>query len=110
MNPTEAPFFPVPEIEDLPPGLQSLFDDRRRAICAYVEKLTMHPDRVERVDLEALSAAGLSQQDIWDVVELAAMYAFTNRMSAAMGHRPNDEYHHFAREVAPPAERAQPVS
>lgn len=79
-------------------------DDRRRAICAYVDKLTRHPDQVERSDLDALTAAGLSEQDIWDVIELAAMYAFTNRMSAAMGHRPNDEYHHLDREVAPAAQ------
>ncbi|SDD94800.1 peroxidase-related enzyme [Rhodococcus tukisamuensis] len=74
-------------------------DDRQRAICGYVEKLTKDPATVERCDLEALSAAGLTDQDIWDVVELASMYAFTNRMSLAMGHTPNAEYHHHDRAV-----------
>lgn len=68
-------------------------DDRRRAICSYAEKLTVAPHTVERADLESLSDAGLSDEDIWDVVEIAAMYAFTNRISSAMGHVPNPEYH-----------------
>lgn len=74
-------------------------DDRRRAICAYADKLTRHPERMERADLDGLIAAGLTEQDVWDVVELTSMYAFTNRMSSAMGHRPNDEYHHHDRAV-----------
>lgn len=78
-------------------------DDRQRAICAYVEKLTVSPATMERADLDGLAEAGLGEQDIWDVVELASMYAFTNRMSSAMGHRPNEEYHHLDREVAGPA-------
>ncbi|WP_182348603.1 peroxidase-related enzyme [Tomitella gaofuii] len=68
-------------------------DPRRRAICAYAEKLTSAPDTVERQDLEDLRAAGLTDDDVWDVVEIAAMYNFTNRVSSAMGHRPNPEYH-----------------
>lgn len=79
-------------------------DERQRAICAYAEKLTVSPSTMERADLEGLAAVGLSEQDIWDVVELASMYAFTNRMSSAMGHRPNAEYHHLDRSVTPTVE------
>jgi uncharacterized peroxidase-related enzyme len=68
-------------------------DERRRAICAYAEKITIAPNTVEQSDLEALRAAGLSDDDIWDLIEIAAMYAFTNRISSAMGHMPNPEYH-----------------
>lgn len=68
-------------------------DGRSRAICAYAEKLTVAPNTVERADLEALAEAGLTDDDVWDVVEVAAMYNFTNRMSSAMGHVPNPEYH-----------------
>lgn len=73
-------------------------DDRQRAICAYVEKLTTEPATLDRSDLDGLADAGLTDDDIWDVVELASMYAFTNRMSSAMGHLPNPEYHHRHRE------------
>lgn len=77
-------------------------DPRRRAICALAEQLTRAPHTVEPDDLEALRAHGLGDDDIWDVVELAAMYAFTNRMSSAMTVLPNREYH--ARPAAGAAE------
>jgi alkylhydroperoxidase family enzyme len=34
---------------------------------------------------------------VWDVIEIAAMYNFTNRMSQATGMLPNREYHALAR-------------
>lgn len=71
--------------------------DRERAICMFVEKLTAEPATVERADLDALGQAGLSEDDIWDVVELTAMYNFTNRISSAMGLVPNPEYHSLDR-------------
>lgn len=68
-------------------------DDRQWAICAYADKLTRTPAEIGPDDLESLRNAGLSDIDIWDVVELAAMYSFTNRVSLAMGTVPNPEYH-----------------
>ena len=69
-------------------------DDRRRAICAYAEKLTSAPHLMTEADLETLSAAGLSTHEVWDVVEIASMYNFTNRMALATGQQPNAEYHY----------------
>jgi len=71
--------------------------DRQRAICAFVEKLTSAPSTVERSDVDALAEAGLGADDIWDVVELTAMYNFTNRISSALGIVPNAEYHSLDR-------------
>jgi hypothetical protein len=31
---------------------------------------------------------------VWDVVEIASMYNFTNRMALATGQQPNEEYHY----------------
>lgn len=73
-------------------------DDRRRAVCAYVEKLTVTPHLVDRSDLEELAAVGLTREEVWDVVELASMYAFTNRLSLATGMQPNREYHVLGRD------------
>lgn len=72
-------------------------DERQRAICAYVDKLTATPAEMSRDDLEGLAAVGLSKEEIWDVVELASMYAFTNRLALATGMQPNREYHVLAR-------------
>jgi uncharacterized peroxidase-related enzyme len=72
-------------------------DDRQRAICAYVDKLTATPAEMTRGDLDDLAAVGLTKEEVWDVVELASMYAFTNRMALATGMEPNREYHFLAR-------------
>lgn len=68
-------------------------DPRRAAICAFAEKVTATPGRCEEADLQALEAVGLAKEDIWDVIEIAAMYNFTNRMALATGQMPNEEYH-----------------
>jgi uncharacterized peroxidase-related enzyme len=75
-------------------------DLRRRAICAYAEKLTLRPREVTREDLQALLDAGLSLEEAWDVAELSAMYNLTNRMAMATNMLPNPEYSAQAR---PPA-------
>ncbi|HET8978299.1 MAG TPA: peroxidase-related enzyme [Solirubrobacteraceae bacterium] len=72
-------------------------DGRRRAICAYAEKLTLSPREVTRDDLQALLDAGLSTEEAWDVAELAAMYNLTNRMAMATNMLPNAEYSGQAR-------------
>jgi uncharacterized peroxidase-related enzyme len=71
--------------------------ERQRAICALAEKVTKSPVECEEDDLEALRAHGLSDEDVWDVVEVAAMYNFTNRLAQAGGQIPNAEYHALAR-------------
>jgi uncharacterized peroxidase-related enzyme len=70
---------------------------RQRAICAFAEKLTLKPVESTEEDLEVLRANGLSDRDAWDVIEVAAMYNFTNRLALATGQIPNPEYHALAR-------------
>jgi uncharacterized peroxidase-related enzyme len=71
--------------------------DRQRAICSMAEKVTRSPVECEESDLEALRAHGLSDADVWDVIEVAAMYNFTNRLALAGGQIPNAQYHALAR-------------
>jgi uncharacterized peroxidase-related enzyme len=68
-------------------------DERRSAICEYAEKLTARPHEATEADLHRLRAVGLSDDEVWDVAEIAAMYNFTNRMALALGQQPNEEYH-----------------
>jgi len=70
---------------------------RERAILDYAVKITKTPGDCEESDIEALRAQGLSDEDIWDVAEVASMYNFTNRMAMATGMLPNREYHSLAR-------------
>jgi uncharacterized peroxidase-related enzyme len=72
-------------------------DERREAICAYAERLTLSPQAIGDADLQALLAAGLTLEEAWDVAEIAAMYNFTNRMAMATNMLPNEEYSSLAR-------------
>jgi alkylhydroperoxidase family enzyme len=60
-------------------------------------KITEHPLDCDPHDLERLEAFGLTEEEVWDVIEIASMYNFTNRMSLACGMIPNEEYHALAR-------------
>lgn len=72
-------------------------NERLRAILDYVVKITNEPLECSPEDLEHLKSLGLSDVACWDIVEIASMYNFTNRMSLACGKIPNEEYHALAR-------------
>lgn len=76
-------------------------DERRTAIAAYAEKLTLEPRAVGEADLQALLAVGLTIEEAWDVAEVASMYNFTNRMAMATNMLPNEEYSGLSRPAAP---------
>ena len=62
--------------------------DRQRAICAMAERLTTAPLECTEAELDELRGHGLSDTDAWDVIEVAAMYNFTNRVALATGQMP----------------------
>ncbi|MBA3747719.1 MAG: peroxidase-related enzyme [Solirubrobacterales bacterium] len=72
-------------------------DERRAAICAYAEKLTLTPRDLTKADLDGLLLAGLTYEEAWDVAEIASMYNLTNRMAMATNMLPNTEYSSLAR-------------
>jgi uncharacterized peroxidase-related enzyme len=72
-------------------------DERRAAICAYAEKITVRPRELTRDDLQTLLDVGLTLEEAWDVAELSAMYNLTNRMAMATNMLPNPEYSAQAR-------------
>jgi uncharacterized peroxidase-related enzyme len=72
-------------------------DERRTAILDFAVKITEHPLDCDPKDLERLKDFGLTEEEVWDVIEIASMYNFTNRMSLACGMIPNEEYHALAR-------------
>lgn len=72
-------------------------DERRTAILDFATKVTREPLECAPEDLERLKSLGLTEEEVWDVVEIASMYNFTNRMSLACGMIPNEEYHALAR-------------
>ncbi|MEP7274505.1 MAG: peroxidase-related enzyme [Acidobacteriota bacterium] len=73
-------------------------DERLTAILDYAVKLTTTPHECLEADIVHLRSLGLTEEEVWDVIEIAAMYNFTNRMAHATGMLPNVEYHALARQ------------
>lgn len=70
---------------------------RERAMLDFAVKVTREPLACEESDLESLRSHGFSDEDVWDIIEVASMFNFTNRMAMATGMLPNREYHAQAR-------------
>lgn len=51
----------------------------------YVEKLTCSPAAVDESDVRALRAAGFSDTDVLAITEVAAYYAYVNRIADGLG-------------------------
>ncbi len=67
--------------------------ERQRAMLDYAVKLTVNMKECNEADLEYLRSLGFSDEGIFDIVETAAMFNFTNRLASATGMMPNVEYH-----------------
>jgi len=71
--------------------------EKHLAMLDFAVKLTASPVESSPADLERLKDVGLTEVEVWDVIEIAAMYNFTNRLAQATGMLPNREYHALAR-------------
>jgi len=54
-------------------------------MLAYVDKLTRTPGAMTRDDVEDLRQAGFTDRDILEIVEVAAYYAYANRIADGLG-------------------------
>ena len=70
---------------------------KMEAVLDFATLLTESPIEAAPEDIEHLQSFGLTLEEVWDVIEIAAMYNFTNRMASATGMIPNREYHALAR-------------
>lgn len=73
---------------------------QERAIADYCIKITEQPGRMEASDVQSLRDVGLSDEKIYYVIELAAVFNLTNRMTSGYGMRPDAE---FMKAISPPA-------
>jgi len=72
-------------------------DPRQRAMLDFTWKLTTTPHLVDDADRDSLRAAGLSNEDIFDLSETVAFFNLSNRMASATDMMPNREYHRQTR-------------
>ena len=59
--------------------------EAERAMLAYADKLTREPWAMTREDLEPMRRAGLDDRAILDVNQIAAYFAFVNRIADGLG-------------------------
>ncbi len=51
----------------------------------FAHKLTLKPQTMQKADVEALRRAGFEDPAILDVVQVAAYFAFVNRLADGLG-------------------------
>ena len=51
----------------------------------HVEKLTVAPGSMTKEDHETLRAVGFSDEDVLALTEVAAYYAYVNRIASGLG-------------------------
>ena len=68
-------------------------DPRLRAIMDYAIKITRQSVECSEADIENLRSHGLSDEDIYDVIQTAAIYNYNNRVANASGYLPDRSFH-----------------
>ena len=54
-------------------------------MLGYVEKLTSRPQDMVDADVDSLRSVGFTDRDIHDICEVAAYYAYVNRIADGLG-------------------------
>jgi uncharacterized peroxidase-related enzyme len=72
-------------------------DDRQRAIVEFAVRVAVEPWTVTEESRTALRQHGLTDDDIWDVGCISALFAMSNRLVHLTGTMPNDEFYLMGR-------------
>ncbi len=70
---------------------------RLRVLLAFASRVNESGFAADDDEIAELRAAGLTDDDIWDVAAIAAFFGFSNRMAGALGMRPNAEFYAMGR-------------
>jgi uncharacterized peroxidase-related enzyme len=70
---------------------------RWRAMLAFASHVNERGFAATDEEIEALHAAGFSDDDIWDIGAIASFFGFSNRMAGMMDMRPNAEFYAMGR-------------
>jgi uncharacterized peroxidase-related enzyme len=72
-------------------------NQRHRTMLDFVWKLTLTPHDICENDRQELRDAEFSNQDIFDICDVAGFFNYTNRMAHGLEMMPNREYHQMDR-------------
>ena len=71
---------------------------RERAMLEFALKVALDSHALTDTDFPPLREHGFSDEDIWDIGAIAALFALSNRMANLINMRPNDEFYTMGRE------------
>jgi uncharacterized peroxidase-related enzyme len=77
---------------------QAELDQRGRAIVDLALALARKPELFGEHDIAAARDAGLTDDEIWDVGAITALFAASNRLAHLTGLRPNPEFYLMGRD------------
>ena len=66
--------------------------DRQKAMLVFAEKVALQSAKIHEADFHILYEHGFSDEDIWDIGAITALFALSNRMASLISMRPNDEF------------------
>jgi uncharacterized peroxidase-related enzyme len=72
-------------------------DERGRAIVDLALALTREPELFGETDLAQARAAGLTDEEIWDIGAITALFAMSNRLAQLTALRPNPQFYIMGR-------------
>ncbi len=74
---------------------------RQTAMLDFALKVALDSQAIQDADFALLRGHGFSDEDIWDIGAIAALFALSNRMANLISMRPNDEFYLLGRAPRP---------
>jgi len=72
---------------------EAAITDRQKAMLAFAVKIAKRSAEIGEADFHELRGHGFSDEDIWDIGAIAALFALSNRMADLTAMRPNEEFY-----------------
>ena len=62
------------------------------AALTVAEKLTLTPSQMSQPDIESLRRHGYTDEDIYDIIQIAAYFNYINRIADGLGVPPEEDF------------------
>ena len=70
---------------------------RQKAMLDFALKVSKSSHEISNADIEDMRELGFSNDDIWDIGAISALFALSNRIANLTSMRPNDEFYLLGR-------------
>ena len=70
---------------------------RQKAMLDFALKVSKCSHEINNADIDDMRELGFSNEDLWDIGAISALFALSNRMANLTSMRPNDEFYLLGR-------------